>query len=230
MWFDYIISRLFCGNGYHGINVSSVKVTKTASDLSKLMAPIAVLDSILSDNISYDNKIRSNESDTLILKSLFKTDIGNAYIYNTFRSVLNNKQQIKVNLQKLDKYCNNKQLLDLIFHEIMPDREYDGGSRATNDNLIKSEILNLFPNVSFLGFICTDYPIHLLSLLSIINATDLKIKRIEIIDKSYDADNSWLSKLASSSLFTNIITEYAKAGFKLTLDRDDVTSLHITAV
>ena len=102
--------------------------------------------------------------------------------------------------------------------------EYTVSNDLTNDNLIKSDMLTLFPNVTYLEFICDCHPIQLFSLLSIIH--DSSINKIMIMDN----DNTWLLQYVSSSIFTTIVDEYKKANFKLQIEQHDGTSLTITKV
>lgn len=98
-----------------------------------------MLDNIFSGNVSQLSKIPNNKAHVLVLRSIFESSIlgkeydGNEYIWNTFNTYILNKRAITVNIGDLDKYCQNKNLLKLLFHEFNQTEFKMGKDNKVND-------------------------------------------------------------------------------------------------
>ena len=83
-----------------------------------------------------------------------------------FTAFVMNKKSICWNVDELDKYCSNKDLLKLMFTDFI--RIDDKEKRLIeneNQNLIRPEILKIFKNVTGLTIDCKYYPLSLEALL-----------------------------------------------------------------
>ena len=170
-------------------------------------------------NVDHRNKISDNSADVEILSLLFSYSTSssskenlkiNPYILNTFKCFVNHKQEIRIDIGLLDKYCFNKELLGLLFSKIVSDTN----TKYEDQNLIKKQVLKVFGNVTSLYIQSYSYSFSLLAFLSIIDGTN--INKVEIYGKE------WLPSIASSSSFSDICTEYQKLGFKVEFkDKDN---------
>ena len=198
------------------LNISSIILQSTSSNLESLIGPLTILDNILSENVNIDNIIFDNSKAVSVLSYLFssilsgKEYVGNKYIWNTFNTFIMSKKDIFVRIAKLDKYCLNKNLLALIFSDLIKNDDDDNRAMIINknQNLVKPEILKIFKNVTYLRIHCKKYPLSLESLLSLINGTQIKTVVID------DPGSTWLSSVKSSS-FADVSSKYKKANFKM---------------
>ena len=171
-----------------------------------MVTPITILDNIITNNVTSSNTISDNSADVEILSLLFSSKENlkiNPYILNTFKCFVNHKQEIRIDIRLLDKYCFNKELLGLLFSKIVSDTN----TKYEDQNLIKKQVLKVFGNVTSLYIECHCYSFSLLAFLSIIDGTN--INKVEILG------SEWLPSIASSSSFSDICTEYQKLGFKV---------------
>ena len=120
-----------------------------------MLKPLTILDDILSNNVDHNNIILDDPKDTLILQHLFSAISsneqyhGNQYIWNAFKAFINQKR-LEIELWKFHYYCNNKALLGLILSDLQKigDNEEYSEEKYRNKNMIKSEILSIFRNVT----------------------------------------------------------------------------------
>ena len=142
--------------GAHALNIKSITLQSTSSNLEHLIRPLTVLDNILSDNVNIANQIQDNGKDLAVLKVLFSSILsekeynGNQYIWNTFKAFIANKRSIKVNIVELVRWCHNSALLDLIFNDLaVMDSQED-----LIENLTLSPNQNLFKSDKVFHFVC----------------------------------------------------------------------------
>ena len=220
----YAIYRLFFGyadwqgNSYE-MNISSIRIQETSSNLEKLVKPITTLDMIVSENVNWDNEIDDNSGHASLISTLFKRHLNptlfenvvcNPYILKSFRCFINTKQEIRVSLRDLGRYCRNKALLGLVFSKLVKNKEV----KEKDQNLLNKEVLKVFAHVNYLYISCWKYSFCLLSFLSVIDGT--KVNKVDI-DGIY-----WLPIIACSSSFDFICSQYQKANYKLEFkDRDN---------
>eukprot|EP01084_Bolivina_argentea_P011998 22480_1 len=112
--------RLFFG-GYYFIKLTSIRLGSTKQNFGAAMHIMYYLDVILTGGELLDDngkQMTVEKQDIQLLKDLFTTVLGNTkptvdhYIFTTFQSFTQNKQQIVLNLPELIKANNN--ITDLI--------------------------------------------------------------------------------------------------------------------
>ena len=171
----WTIYRLFFGDS-DPLNISSIRIQETSSNLEKLVKPITTLDQIISNNVYNKNKIEDNPGSFSMVSSLFgyylsrslvEKVVCNTYILKSFQCFVNNKQEIRVYLYKLDNYCSNKGLLGLLFSKLVQETSV----KEKDQNLLKRDALKVFKNVNYLYIYCADYSFCLSSFLSVIEGT-----------------------------------------------------------
>ena len=218
--------------GYTGrLNISSIRIRSTSSNLGAVIKCMTVLDIILGGKFAEIPETQNVTSTLKHLFSAFSSDgqrIANKYVENTFQSFMDHKDTISINFRQLKEQCKNKDLLDLFCTEIVRvyyDHESKYAKRhgleddklkqlivTSNQNMLKPYILKLFKNVTCLEFYSMDlnskwYPFSLESLLSLIIGTN--IKKVKI------TGHGWLRKLRDSTSWENISKQYQEANFSL---------------
>ena len=204
----------------YALNITTIILRSTSSNLETLIRPITILDNILSNNIGRGNPIPDNAKDVLVLNDLFSSFLSrkgyaaNQYISDSFMTFITSKQKIRMCLYNLNKYCKNQKSLKLIFNDmIQVDKDahdkykYDEMIKKKNQNLLNSNVLKLFKNVTYLEIRSARHPVSLESLLELINGT--QIREVEI-----SGHNILLSLEAWSSL-ADIRCKYKKANFNM---------------
>ena len=143
---------------------------------------------------------------------------GEGFMIHPEIEFIDDKTEISIDIERLQKYCKNKGLLSLILSEIVKigkGEEYSD-DKYKNKNSLKPEMISVFKNVTYIGMICEEYPLSLKSLLSLIDGTQ--------INRVWIRGRQWLSKLKSSREFGDISKLYEEAHFKMDFDgRNDKT-------
>ena len=208
-------------NKNFSVSIISVIIQSTSSNLEYLIGSLTMLDNILSNNVNIVNPISKNSQGVSLLKDLFSSCIsgkkfaGNNYIWNTFQAFIMNKKKVDIHVSDLDRYCHNKGLLGLTLRNIVKMEEEEKEEKEylldkyKNKNLLKPQIISIFNNVTYLEIWCSDYPLSMESLLSLINGT--QIKKVEI----FDTWNTWLPLLKVHLSFNNISRKYKQSNFNL---------------
>ena len=177
--------------------------------------PITILDHIISNNVRWNNEIADSAEDVSILKRLFGYYLspwsqgkikGNQYIFDTFQCFANHKETIKINIAYLDWYCHNKDLLALLFDKIINTR-YNPSSDSLTQNILRKDVIKIFKNVKTLRIWAGDYKLSLLSLLSLIDGTQITEVKI------YNA--YWIGAINSSSSINDIVNKYKNANYEV---------------
>ena len=219
--------------------ISSIRLQSTSSNLVKVVKAITTLDRVISNNLvdsnDLDDRITDNPEHVSILSDLFsnylnnknnKTIISNKtakYIHDTFECFVNHKDRITMEIGHMDLECENKALLDLLFYPFVEEKRDDynhdnDSEKYKNKNIPKKIMFDIFDNVTHLDISCMaikdryQFPLSLLSLLSVINGTH--VNTIQIYTPS---DDGWLVSLGSTPLFMKIRNEYKKSNFTLKL-------------
>ena len=191
---------------------------ETCSNLETLVQPLTILDQCITNNVDYDNIIEDTAGHTKVISQLFVDYLNGSlvekivcpnYILKSFHCFVNTKQEIRVNLWKLDSYCKNKGLLSLLFNNIICEKRVS----SKDQNLFNKDLLKVFTNVNYLYIECWEYSFCLSSFLSLIDGT--KVNKVDIYG------SEWLPSIASSSSFDFICTQYQKANFKLQFNYDN---------
>eukprot|EP01084_Bolivina_argentea_P282514 483604_1 len=211
--------RLFFEPQY-SVRIVSIKIMKTADNFEKFINSLYLLDCMIRGINMEGAEIKMTMKDKLILHKLIRHELGtkkwneNAFVSDMFHSFCISKTEICININILDWYFTgfiNMQQIEL--HEIIlyTIKEDDNKNEVVHPNLLRSDIIKLFPNLKQITIITTSsngsdsYSISINELISIIDAswnpllTKIKLKA------SYDKDNvhgyvdkhinSWLSKL-----------------------------------
>ena len=206
---------------YHNnpLNITTIILQSTASNLETFIGPLTVLDNILSNNVDKHHIIPKNSSYVSVLSDLFSTIIsgkeyvGNQYVWNTFNAFIMNKQKILIHIDNLDEYCHDKELLNLIFGDLIKiikkeeEYKYDEMIKFETQNSLKSNVIKLFKNMTYLWITCRSYPLSLKSLLKSIK--DTQIIKMQIWG------SKWLPSVKSCSALDDITREYGKANFNI---------------
>ena len=104
----YILYRFFMGgmNNINPINISSIILQTTCTNLGTVIKSLTILDNILSNNLDYhDDIVLDDPQNVLILKRLFSSALSNEdfirnkYIWAVFKAFVNHKDKIKINFQ-----------------------------------------------------------------------------------------------------------------------------------
>ena len=155
------------------LNINSIKVMETSSNLESVISAITALDILISDN---DPPPTYNHGKTL--SSLFNYLLNekldkkfNKYIYNTFKLFTASKQEIYIDLYELDDYNKNDdgKLVHLLVHElkafdIFEEHEF----RTDNVNLLRPQLFSIFPNIKYISIWPSNYIFSLSAFLSLI--------------------------------------------------------------
>ena len=142
--------------GTFPLNIGSIILQSTSTNLESVIKPLTILDNILSGNVfqSYFENIGDAVS---VLSRLFASVLsgtkynGNQYIWRMLKAFIENKHTIDISIRTLDEYCKNKKLLNLIFHEFIKKEDgqdkYEEMIMNENQNLFKPDILKVFNKV-----------------------------------------------------------------------------------
>ena len=196
------------------LNISTIILQSSCSNLQSFIKPLTMLDNILTSNVNSDNEVLANDKDVKILQDLFdsctsrKQYVGNQYIWNTFNTFINHKRKIEISIERLKDHCKNEGLLRLILSDIEQEERYQEYSpdKYENKNLLKPQILAMFKNVTHLVIRCNRYPLSLESLLSLIDNT--QIRQVNVF-------GYWLPEFRFTTSFKNISNKYRQANFNM---------------
>lgn len=199
------------------LNIQSIILQSTSSNLEPFIGPLTILDSILSNNVNMNNEIPHDNKVVSVVSQLFssvlsgKEYIGNLYVWRTFNTFIMNKKWILVNIDQLHEHCSNNKLLKVIFYDLIKkDKNQDVYSmmiKNKNQNLLKSDIFKLFANVNYLEIHSLQHPFSLESLLALMTSTNIQLVNI--------LGGKWISSVRQWSLFDDILNKYDKAMFIL---------------
>ena len=203
------------------LNVSSIRLQSTSSNLDKLILPITVLDNFISNHQMATVGI-CTKSYVKILKELFsmylnpslsskESLITNKYVYETFDCFVKHKKEITVHID--DWWGLDSDLMGFLFANLVNDSNYPNDDN--DQNQIQKEFLQVFANIDSLVLYFRELSFSLLLFLSNIRGTN--IKKVVISD-GHGGLGGWLSTLSSSSLAT-IHSEYKRAGYKTHIGR-----------
>ena len=204
-----LLFSLFFGVDYdfYALNIVSILIMETASNLENLIMPLTYLDNILSGNVNFENIIPSNDKHVSVLSSLFSSLSSSSkqeskYIYKTFNSFIKNKTKIEISLSELHDYCKNKKLLELLFNTFVEeDKDWDGSFKSVKQNLPKPYLLSIFSHIEYLKIWCEYHPFSLDSLVSFITGSKIKTVRIVARHNDIDFDDPWLLKVIEHNQF-----------------------------
>ena len=185
-------------------------------NLEKQITAITTLDNIITDNNV--TTLSGNKYGQIISELIFKrTSTFHPYLYKTFKSFTAHKKDIKIHIGKIDKYVFDKELKELLFYEIVENKDYGDINPWINDNntdnLTKPILFNIFQNVKevYINVHHGYYALSLLSLLDILQNTSINKVTINI---------GWVKKVLLKSLslcssFGSIKHQYKSRHFRI---------------
>ena len=205
------IFRLFFGDQYQPLNITSIRIIETCSNLEKQISAITALDAIISNN---HNKVSKDSEYGPVLEELFSYSLSskqqryNKYLYQTFQCFVNHKQKIEISIPYIDLCVKDKALRKVLFYDIVCKKEdkdnpdISGWIDLNNkENLVKPDLFNIFKNIKEITIIASYgyYPCSLLLLSSIIQSTPATKVTIYV-----RYEETWKA-VASSSVFRSIV-------------------------
>merc|ERR1712228_1125240 len=187
--------RLFFG-GYYRIKVVNLRLIETNENMKQFVSAIFYLDALLT--AAWLSNIKKNKNDFFIIEALMNQSLNKqtnvtlpSFICDCFHAFTQNKKQIIFDLENLNDN-GDKRINDLVFHSLDQGRYYYKESkRKDKNNLIRLELLPLFPNIKTLIIQSTNHDGHncfsfsLMGLLNVIsqsNVNQIFIKSIEYVD------------------------------------------------
>ena len=227
-------NRLLFGSDVK-LNISSIRIIETRSNLESVIRVITMLDMCISNNADASWKnwgVSEHEDDGKTLKALFKhateEPVSNQYIANTFDCFRKNKKALCIYYRSLytavPKQISALLVGKLIEYRWKGSKEFDSEYAIRNSeenmatNALNDELFKVFPNVSTLilttfrtrGILCesSHFPFSLLKLLSIIK--DTAVKHVVI-------SGTWFGEFQSSFVGYNVINPFREAKIKIQL-------------
>ena len=196
------IFRLFLGSD-RVLNITSIRIIQTNINLKTYIGAITALDSIISGNLSYSNPVSEDSKHCRIIKNLFNhasdAQLSSLdkikilpYIMETFKTLIQHKEKIDVNIPNVHLYMKEKNLLELLFDDLVRDGKEDIGSWIQSDaktNLLKPAVFQIFHNVKELHIDARYYPFSLSEFLSRIQDTSIDEVSIDIGNKDLAGSN-----------------------------------------
>ena len=191
-------------------------------NLEQYIGAITAFDSIISGNLYYDNAILEDSKYGEILSHLFSHYIESkprnvqielpSYIYQTFAALIQHKEKIIIDMDDANNYVRDRILVKLLFNDMVKEKDSSWIDIDNNQNIIKSDVLELLYNVNEMKIRCAfDYPFSLLQYLSIIEKTSL-------VKVSFVIGWRAVSSLKSWTYFDEIRNEYQAKQFEIKLD------------
>ena len=195
---------------------------------------------IYAENKGWTDNISDEQVETLkvLLNSWLSGEEwnGNQYIWSIFKEYVSHKHEIVFGVDALVKFYKNEGFYGLLLSswlkKVHSADEVYSENEWTNQNLLKREILSIFKNVTQLEIWCSEYPLSLKSLLSLI--TDTQINRVVVFGypKFYTRKENVdaVSNLKSTSFdYRDILSEYKQANFTMEVKKEQ-TVLIITSI
>ena len=206
------------------IRVESVRVVETNKNYKDIFHALFLLDLIVSDGrLDTFNEFKITDLDIEIINNLFvNKNISSLdkYIEMTLKSFIKNKKQITINLEGLDKYVKNKELLGFFIEdqmELIHIHHIDYDNIGSRNNLISSMIFDIFPSTThiIINNSFGKYIFDLFMFLEIICKSDTwKIIKIKEHVNLWDKNKSWLY-LYHNKCSSLLESEYEKHGFTI---------------
>ena len=92
-------------SGVDMININSIILQSTCTNLESVIKPLLILDYILNDNVNKDNQISNDSETALALSNLFslvlseQEYVGNQYVLNSFRAYATKRWRIDIDIR-----------------------------------------------------------------------------------------------------------------------------------
>ena len=189
----YKTYRLFFGND-RPINITSIKLIKSCSNLGSLIRAITILDNCISGNVNhYISEYEYGKK----LSALFNYFINgklenkwNKFVYDTFECFIKNKKRMDIDIDKVSRYVGDQDLLNLMFHSLNADSTAIMDEKDST-NLIKQSMFEIFENVEEINIQSNEHSFSLFGFLEIISET--KITKVTITAGKYGFE--WIESL-----------------------------------
>ena len=212
------------------LNVSSIRLIETGVNLESHIAAITALDCIISGSLWPDNAISEDSTHGTVIKNLFDRNDGlkssttkikfSPYIYQSFQCFIAHKTKVKIDIDDVDGYLEDKELLELLFYDLV--RKVDIEEDVT-DNVIKPRLFQVLKNVKEVTINAYDYPFSLIEFLSTIANTSIN----KVIIKTYVKT---CSSLKASSDFEIIKAKYKAQQFDIAVDGHEIKIDHFVVL
>ena len=215
------------GNFKNPLNITSIRIMRTASNLENLIGALTVFDNIISGEQHYEPLSSSIKYDTLaalmgyFVHNKLEKKL-NEYIYKTFDCFRKNKRKIIINLSLLNN-ITGKHLVSPYMHDMTKTdcKEFIYRPESDMTNLFKPDLLRFLNHLTHITIDSQslrgqyEFIISLLGLLSII-----KYSTIQEITILGGKKGGWLSKLWSSDNRDEIVNKYQNNGFKIAVEKN----------
>lgn len=242
MIYIYILCSLFfgCKHERHGeaecpINISSIRDISRATNYQEIIQAVTVFDNILSGNESKPS------SSVFSIVSHLLNDANkrsfNPFLYQTFKSFLDKKKEVTLNMWLIYRGIKDIEFLGLIFGKAgLSEFEYDK-NKSNNyfipcDNTnIPINIIHKFNNIQKINIRWAQnyYKYYSFSLFSFLSLLELHttIKQVHISGyRSKDCENtSWLSFVWTRDSLL-LMREYNKKGYSIAFEEYDTISIN----
>lgn len=213
-----ILYRLFFGSA-RPINVESIRIMESLSNLESVIKAITVLHLLISDVNTVD--VPSGSGYAHILRGLFEYVLNetsgsefDGYILSTFDCFRKTKQKVVLGppykMRTGNKVVEDEDMCDLLMRFDYNDAGAEGWIDETNmRDIINPELLKVFPNVTEI-IVRQPQTFSLLKFLSVIKGTSIKSVLFQEITE--DVLNTYDSAFGSK-----ILEEYRNAKFAIEL-------------
>ena len=221
-----------------GLQITSVRIIEERLNFTDAIEAMTVLDQIISGSIG--STVVADHNYGLIIRHFFDYILCDnplqeefpmhPYVYNTFKCFASHKTEIRFLMDFIDKYVEDQKLLDSLFYDIVKAEEAEKEGKQfdidQNDgivdryqNLIKSEVLEIFPNLRHITIVATSmngksiYPLDESTLLEIVDDTNVNGIRISARENK-PCGHRWIKRFATNKDFES------KSAKKFSIDID----------
>ena len=206
-------------------------------NLKKYVSALTVLDIIISGGRNLESAISEGAKHGATINTLFDHILNpgsesnkiklHPYVYDTFRCFIDHKEEITIEMDEVWQplIVTDKELLDVLFHDVFYKEEYDEDvsswiDKDGTDNLIKPALFQVFHNIKVVRFQASDFPFSLLGFLSTIENTSIEYIFIQIPSRG-----DLGSVIQASPSFVVIKDEYKAKGYNIEIS--EYSSIHI---
>ena len=199
----FIVFRLFIG-GLHYIKLQSVHIRSTSMNLKRTMSGLHYLDVILTGGKPEDLQLDDSVDNMIGILLENELDFNSQnmlqfdpFIISTFKSFIEYKTQIVLNLDRLWD-VKNKKMVKLLMNVMDKRNPKDEIFRDELDenNVFSHSILQIFKNVEYIeikSYNDDSYSISMIYLLSLIKST--KVNKVKVINWSRNGGDNWIYNL-----------------------------------
>ena len=222
------IFRLFIG-GRHYIKLQSVRIRSTSMNLKRTMSGLHYLDVILTGGNAEDLQLDDSVDNMIGILLENELDFNSQnmlqfdpFIISTFKSFIEHKTQIVLDMYQLWK-VKNKKMVKLLMNVMDKRNPKDEILRNELDenNVFSNAILQIFKNVEYIEinsrYIHESYSMSMMYLLSSIKGT--KVSKVKVMNRSWKGDN-WIDKLWGNKA-EELQQQYVENNYHIKLNKID---------